>query len=181
MKKRPRVPKKVQIRVRVEAADRDGLQREADRRGVSLNVEVSDRIRSGTLVRILSEGEYTLSDLQKFHDYVQVVKLALRNAGEDEDLWLGYAGHVPFPESNLAKANALVAQAVEEQLREDHDWIRQAKEKFGGVPSDDRRAEQLDDSEPISPAAEYRWRAERIRRIESRRPRQASPSSGESN
>ena len=138
----------IQLRLRVEPEDRDAIQREADRRGVSFHFEAIERLKSGTVMRALSEGEFGMGDFMRFREYVQVVKFALQNAGADPEQWLDYAKFVPFPyvgrgpdgklnQAAFDEVMSKVKAAIEREPLEAAERVAKFKKQWDAIPAKD--------------------------------------------
>lgn len=164
----------VSLSLRFKEEMRAEVESTARERGISMNDEIVERIRGGSIILRLSEGQFTLTDFRYFQEYASCVKLAVRAAGEDPETWLSYAHLVPFPGNSktaFEDAKKAIASAIDTELKQDRDFIREYLAKHG-VPPDraaPRRRAASDLPGELTPAAEYYSHAERIARVAANR------------
>ncbi|MBI5119815.1 MAG: hypothetical protein HZA67_02330 [Rhodospirillales bacterium] len=88
------------LKIRIKEPTREALERRAAERGVSMNVEVNDRLESSFLnsdiLNFFFQGNSSLEEVLILRRYLKAIKEATVQAGEHAGRWWVYAPTTPF-------------------------------------------------------------------------------------
>lgn len=88
------------LKIRLREPIRQALERSAEKRGVSMNIEVSDKLESAFFtsdaMNFFFRGGTTLEEVLILRRYLEAIKEATVRAGDRAERWWVYASAAPF-------------------------------------------------------------------------------------